>query len=209
MAGYRPGTRTAADRAPGAGSQPWHRQMFDPAAYRVVLLDQNAEGEAARTPAIPAAGLEGNDLEHQLANIEALRELLGIDRCWLVWGGCLGCDLALRLRAAGIRRPVTEMVLWGVTTASQAEEDWLFRGGAAAFFPQQWQGLLDAMPEARARRRAGRNLQQAARETDADVRRGAAEVWCLWSRPRPTRHRAKGWPSAIANPASRSGSRAW
>jgi proline iminopeptidase len=168
---------------PGSGCQPWHRQMFDPAAYRVVLFDQRGCGRSSPHAGDPGTSLEGNDLGHQLADIEALRELLGIDR-WLVWGGSFGCDLALAYAERHPQR-VTEMVLWGVTTASRAEEDWLFRGGAAAFFPQQWQRLLDAMPEAD---RGGDPVEAYSRlleSTDADVRHRAAEAWCLWESATP------------------------
>ena len=30
------------------------------------------------------------------------------------------------------------MVLWGITTGRRVEADWLFRGGVAPLFPEQW-----------------------------------------------------------------------
>ena len=38
------------------------------------------------------------------------------------------------------------MVLWGVNSARRSEFDWLFRGGVGAFFPEQWERLLNAVP---------------------------------------------------------------
>jgi proline iminopeptidase len=168
---------------PGSGCQPWHRRLFDPAAYRVVLFDQRGCGRSTPHAGDPGTSLAGNDLEHQLADIEALRELLGIER-WLVWGGSFGCDLAL---AYAERHPhrVTAMVLWGVTTATRAEEDWLFRGGVAAFFPQQWQQLVEALPEAD---RDGDPVEAYSRlleDADPAVRARAAEAWCLWESATP------------------------
>jgi len=37
-----------------------------------------------------------------------------------------------------IEKKVTEIVLWGVTTGRHKEFDWLFRGGVAVLFPEQW-----------------------------------------------------------------------
>ena len=39
---------------PGSGCTPGHRRNFDPARYRIVLLDQRDAGAAPRTRASPA-----------------------------------------------------------------------------------------------------------------------------------------------------------
>jgi proline iminopeptidase len=38
---------------PGSGCTPWHRRLFDPTTYRVVLFDQPAAAAAYRTRALP------------------------------------------------------------------------------------------------------------------------------------------------------------
>jgi proline iminopeptidase len=167
---------------PGSGCTPWHRRMFDPAAYRVVLMDQRGCGRSRPHASEPDADLSANTTRHLLGDIEALREQLGIDR-WLVWGGSFGCALAL---AYGERHPerVSEMVLWGVTTGTRDEEDWLFRGGVGAFFPEQWQRLLDGLPED-ARDDPVAGYRRLLFDPDPQVRRTAADAWCLWESATP------------------------
>ena len=60
-------------------------------------------------------------------------------------GGSWGSTLAL-VYAERFPERVTEMILFGVTTGRHAEFGWLFRGGVAALFPEQWDRLLSAAP---------------------------------------------------------------
>ncbi len=58
---------------PGGGTEPKHRRFFDPAVYRIVLLDQRGCGRST-----PFASLEENTTWHLVSDIEAARkELLG------------------------------------------------------------------------------------------------------------------------------------
>ena len=66
---------------PGAGLVPDYRRFFDSAAYRVILFDQRGSGKST-----PHASLEDNTTWHLVADIEQIREHLGIER-WLVCGG--------------------------------------------------------------------------------------------------------------------------
>ncbi len=74
---------------PGAGTQPAHRRFFNPRRYRIVLFDQRGCGQST-----PHASLEDNTTWDLVADIEKLREHLGIER-WLVFGGSWGSTLAL------------------------------------------------------------------------------------------------------------------
>jgi proline iminopeptidase len=168
---------------PGSGCTSWHRRLFDPAAYRIVLFDQRGCGRSTPHAGLDLAALEHNTTDHLIADIEALRQQLGIE-AWLVWGGSFGSELAL---AYAERHPerVTEMVLWGIATGRRSETDWLFRGGVGAFFPAEWQRLLDALPEAD---RGGDPVAVYLRlltDPDPDVCRRAAEAWCLWESATP------------------------
>ena len=78
--------------------------------------------------------------------MEHLRQHLDVDR-WLVFGGSWGSTLALAY-AERCQERVTEMILFGITTGRHNEIDWLFRGGVAIFFPEQWERLRNALPEA-------------------------------------------------------------
>jgi hypothetical protein len=73
---------------PGGGCEPMHRRFFDPQAY-IVLFDQRGAG---RSP--PMAELTDNTTPHLIADIERLRQHLGIER-WLVFGRSWGSILGL------------------------------------------------------------------------------------------------------------------
>ena len=138
---------------PGSGCSPWHRRLFDKSVYRLVFFDQRnwhappATGWRS-TPHASAldTSLESNTTAHLIADMEQLRQHLDVDR-WLVFGGSWGCTLALAYAERYPER-VTEMILFGITTGRHQEIDWLFRGGVAIFFPEQWERLRTALPVA-------------------------------------------------------------
>jgi alpha/beta hydrolase fold len=69
---------------PGSGCTPGYRRNFDPDAYRIVLFDQRGAGRNTPHAGDPATDLATNTTHHLIADIELLREHLGIQR-WLVW----------------------------------------------------------------------------------------------------------------------------
>ncbi|HEY7802142.1 MAG TPA: prolyl aminopeptidase [Dehalococcoidia bacterium] len=180
---------------PGSGCTPWHRRLFDPAAYRVVLFDQRGCGRSTPHASEPEVDLQNNTTHHLIVDIERLRERLGVD-AWLVLGGSWGSTLALAYAEAYPRR-VTEMILFGVTTGRHTEFDWTFRGGLARFFPEQWERLFAAagVPD------DGRDIievySELLRNADPEVRRRAAEAWCLWESATPA------WPPDVDELAPR------
>lgn len=126
---------------PGGGTDPKHRRFFDPELYRIVLFDQRGCGRSR-----PHASLEHNDTWSLVADIEALRAHLGIER-WQVFGGSWGSTLALAYAQAYPAR-VSELVLRGIFTFTQAEMDWFYGGGTAALFPDAWEDFLAPIPVA-------------------------------------------------------------
>jgi proline iminopeptidase len=130
---------------PGGGSSTDHRRLFDPARYRVVLIDQRGCGRSRPHASEAGSDLAVNTTWHLVADIERVREALGIDR-WLVHGGSWGSALALAYAETHPDR-VTELVLRGIFTLRKAELDWFYEGGAAALFPDLWQGFLLPVPE--------------------------------------------------------------
>jgi proline iminopeptidase len=167
---------------PGSGCTPWHRRLFDPAAYRIVLLDQRACGRSRPHAADPSTRLDAVTTAHLVADVERVREHLRIDR-WLVWGGSWGSLLALAYGERHCAR-VTGMILWGVATGRRDEEDWLFRGGLSRFFPDEWQRLLDVLP-ASDRDDPVDGIRRMLADPDAAVRTRAARAWCLWESATP------------------------
>ena len=74
---------------PGGGSQAVYRQYFDPTKYRIVMMDQRGCGKST-----PHAELQDNNTQALVADIEKLREFLGIET-WFVFGGSWGSTLSL------------------------------------------------------------------------------------------------------------------
>jgi len=163
---------------PGSGCTTWHRRLFDPAKYRVVLFDQRNCGRSSPHASRCETDLSSNCTLNLLADIELLRSRLEIDR-WMVLGGSWGSTLAL-LHAQANPQRVSEIVLWGVTTGRPQEFDWWFRGGAALLFPEQWERLRDALPAADRHGDVASAYYRLLHDPDSAVRTDAAMNWCRW-----------------------------
>ena len=124
---------------PGAGVGAVHRRYFDPAAYRIVLFDQRGCGRST-----PFGETTANTTQHLVADIEALRAHLGIER-WVVFGGSWGSTLALAYGQAHPAR-VTAMVLRGIFLGRRREIDW-FLYGMRAVFPEAWRKFAHHLPD--------------------------------------------------------------
>ncbi len=131
---------------PGGGAQPAVRQFFDPAAYRIVLLDQRGCGRSTPPHVADGADLSVNTTDKLLADIEALREHLSIDK-WMVFGGSWGSTLSIAYAETFPTR-VTELVLRGIFLLRRSEIDWYYNGGAGNIFPERWDKFLEPVPEA-------------------------------------------------------------
>ena len=125
---------------PGQGCAPRMRRMFDPSAYRAVLFDQRGCGRSRPHASDPGTSLEHNTTDHLVADMERLREHLGIER-WLVTGGSWGTTLGLVYAERHPHR-VTEIMLSAISTTRRSEIDWLYRG-AGRFFPEEWERFRD------------------------------------------------------------------
>lgn len=176
---------------PGSGCTPWHRRLFDPERYDLVLHDQRGCGRSTPHASRPDADLASNTTAHLLADIERLRARLGIER-WLVLGGSWGSTLALAYAEAHPGR-VSGLVLFGVTAGLRREFDRVFRGGLAERFPDAWQRLRRAVL-APGERDADvvEAVHRRLFDPDPEVRAHAAHEWCLWESAIPE------WPPGSA-----------
>ncbi len=123
---------------PGAGSAPAHRRFFDPAHYRIVIYDQRGAGRST-----PLGELSDNTTPHLVADIEKLREHLGIDR-WLVFGGSWGSTLAIAYAEAHPARCLA-LVLRGMFLCRRSEIEW-FLYGVRTLFPEAWHAFAEGVP---------------------------------------------------------------
>ena len=157
---------------PGGGISPAHRQLFDPARYDVLLFDQRGCGRST-----PHAGLEANTTWHLVDDIERLRALVGAER-WLVFGGSWGSTLALAYAQKHPER-VSELVLRGIYTVTQAELRWYYQFGVSEMFPDKWEKFQAPIPAAE----RGDMIAAYRRLLTGDDRAlqiAAARAWSLW-----------------------------
>jgi proline iminopeptidase len=159
---------------PGVGLSTYHRRFFDPQRYRVVLFDQRGAGQST-----PAAEMRDNTTGHLVADIEAIRQHLGIE-AWMVFGGSWGSTLALAYAETHPAR-VTAMALRGIFLGRPAEIRWFNEvdGGASEIFPERWARFVAHIPE----EERGEMVEAYWRRLDSDdfnVRLAAALAFDDW-----------------------------
>jgi proline iminopeptidase len=157
---------------PGAGCEPYHRRFFDPQRYRIVLFDQRGAGRST-----PHASLEHNTTQALVADMEAIRQHLGIDR-WVLFGGSWGSTLSLVYAQTHPER-VRALVLRGIFLCRPWEIRWFYQDGANHIFPDHWQDFIAPIPEAE----RGDLLRAHYRRLTGDdeaARLASAQAWSLW-----------------------------
>ncbi len=157
---------------PGAGCEPYHRQLFNPEKYRIILFDQRGCGRS-----LPHASLENNTTQHLIADMEMIRKELGIDK-WAVAGGSWGSTLALAY-AETYPEKVLGLIVRGIFLATQKEIHWFYQEGASLVFPDYWQDFLHPIPE-NERDDLVKAYHQRLTGDDEIARMGAAKAWSLW-----------------------------
>ena len=157
---------------PGGGCSSGMRRFFHPDIYRVILFDQRGCGRSR-----PHASTIENTTWDLVADIEMIRKEFGINE-WIVFGGSWGATLAL-IYAETYPNRVKHLVLRGIFMMTQAELNWFYGGGAAAFFPEEWDHFVGLLPddeqhdiiEAYARRLESDN---------EDIQTRFARAWTEW-----------------------------
>ncbi len=157
---------------PGAGCDPVHRCFFDPERYRIVLFDQRGSGRST-----PHAELRENTTWDLVADMERIRELLGIDR-WVVFGGSWGSTLGLAYAETHPERTLG-LILRGIFLLRDKEIRWFYQSGCDTIFPDAWEDYLAPIP---AEERGDLVRAYHARLTSEDpaVRLAAAQAWSIW-----------------------------
>ena len=157
---------------PGAGCSAKMRRFHDPKAYRIVLFDQRGSGRST-----PHADLVDNTTWDLVADIEALREHLGISR-WQVFGGSWGSTLALAYAQAHPSR-ATELVLRGIFMLRRWELEWFYQDGASRLYPEAWDQYLQAIPEVERADLVSAYHRRLTSHSEAS-RLAAARAWSVW-----------------------------
>jgi proline iminopeptidase len=157
---------------PGGGCEPYHRQYFDPNRYRIILFDQRGCGRS-----LPHAELHNNTTQALLADMERIREQLGVQR-WLLFGGSWGSTLSL-VYSQTFPETVLGLVLRGIFLCRRKDMLWFYQDGASRLFPDYWQDFI--APIAPARRDDMLGAYHAVLTGEDEVARlAAARAWSVW-----------------------------
>lgn len=157
---------------PGGGCDADHRRLFDPARYRIILFDQRGCGRST-----PHAELRNNTTWDLVADMEQLRQHLGIQR-WMLFGGSWGSTLALAYATRHADR-VSQMVLRGIFLLRREELNWFYQDGAGRFFPDEWERYVAPIPRAERNDLIKAYYDRLTSRDDA-IRREAARAWSIW-----------------------------
>jgi proline iminopeptidase len=157
---------------PGGGSNPTMRRFHNPKHYRIILFDQRGCGRS-----IPNAALEDNTTWHLVADMERLREHLGVER-WQVFGGSWGSTLALAYAQKYPER-VTALVLRGIFLLRRCELDWFYQDGCSWIYPDAWEAFERVIPEDERSDMIGAYHRRLT-HSDPRVQLEAATAWSVW-----------------------------
>lgn len=162
---------------PGSGRSRTAHKAFDHNHFQVVSFDQRGCGDSVPSAADPGSDMSVNTTEHLLADMEALRRHLGVQR-WLLHGGSWASTLIL---AYAQRHPqhVEGIILIGVTMTRPREIDWLYHG-LRLFLPEQWERFRDGLPESLRDGNLVEGYRQLMNDPDPQIRANAARDWCAW-----------------------------
>lgn len=173
---------------PGSGCDASSRRFYDPALYRIVTFDQRGCGRST-----PHGELSDNTTHDLIADMEAIREHLGIDS-WVLFGGSWGSTLSL-LYAQRHPQRVMALILRGIFLCRQRDFDWLYKEGANRIFPDFWADFLKPIPQSE-RGDLAQAYYSRLLGDDELLRMGVAKAWSAWesncSKLRPS-------PTALAN----------
>lgn len=157
---------------PGGGISADMRRFFDPARWRIALFDQRGCGHSK-----PFASLDSNTTWDLVADIEALRIRLGMERM-VLFGGSWGSTLALAYAVTHPER-VMGLILRGVFLLTASEVRWFYQEGASHLFPDAFDRYAAVIPpEERGDMVSAFHARLTS--TDRHSRIQAARAWARW-----------------------------
>jgi proline iminopeptidase len=154
---------------PGAGCSTFDRCFFDPARFRVILVDQRGSGRSR-----PLGELRDNTADHLVADFEQLRRDRGIDT-WHVFGGSWGSTLAMYYAQSHPGR-VRSLVLRGIWLVREGEIRWWLYD-VRWLQPELWRQFAEHLPP----EERGDLLEGYWRRLTGDDRAAALAAARVWS----------------------------
>lgn len=157
---------------PGSGCNAKNRSFFDPERYRIILFDQRGAGRST-----PHAELEGNNTQALIADIETIRQHLGVEQ-WLLFGGSWGSTLSL-LYAQSYPEKVLGLILRGIFLCRQQDINWFYQHGASKIYPDYWQEFLQPIAKNKRKNMVAEYYELLTGDNEL-ARMAAAKAWSLW-----------------------------
>lgn len=125
---------------PGGATSEGYRRTLDSRSLRIVQFDQRGCGSS-----VPRGLLDDNTLQATIADMEAIREHLGIER-WVVAGGSWGSTVAVAYAEAHPERTLG-LVSIGTWLCRRKDIEWWWQG-VRTIFPELWEAFASPIPEA-------------------------------------------------------------
>lgn len=157
---------------PGGGCNSDYRRYFDPKKWRIILFDQRGCGRS-----LPFACLENNTTWDLVADIEKIREHLGIEK-WSLFGGSWGSTLSLSYAVTHPEK-VEGLFLRGIFLLRKKEIQWFYQEGASKMYPDAWEKYLEPIPENEREDLVSAFYKRLTDENE-EVRKEAAKAWSVW-----------------------------
>lgn len=157
---------------PGGGCSPEHRRFFNPEHYKIILFDQRGCGRST-----PHGALESNTTDHLIADIEQIRNKLGIER-WALFGGSWGSTLGLAYAQSHPER-VNALFLRGIFLCRPRDIQWFYQEGASYLFPDYWESFIAPIPSEK-RDDMVSNYYKILTSDNELERMAAAKAWSVW-----------------------------
>ena len=157
---------------PGAGCEGKNRCFFSPEKYRIILFDQRGAGRST-----PHAELGNNNTQALIADMEVIRDFLGVEQ-WVLFGGSWGSTLSLLYAQTHTER-VLGLILRGIFLCRQQDLHWFYQQGASRIFPDYWEDYIAPVPLDQ-RDDCIRAYYQLLTSDNELARMSAAKSWSLW-----------------------------
>jgi proline iminopeptidase len=135
-------------------------------------VDQRGAGKST-----PMAELRENTTWDLVADIERLREELGIDK-WVVFGGSWGSTLSLAYAQTHPDK-VKALILRGIFTLRRSELEFFYQDGTSHLFPDAFDDYLKPIPEDERGDMIAAYHKRLTSDDD-EVRLTAGRAWSKW-----------------------------
>ncbi|NND82559.1 MAG: prolyl aminopeptidase [Gammaproteobacteria bacterium] len=157
---------------PGGGMSSNYRRYFNPEQWRIIQFSQRGCGQST-----PFAELRENTTWDLVADIEKLREYVGVER-WSVFGGSWGSTLSLSYSQSHPER-CEALFLRGIFLLRKKEIDWFYQSGCSKLYPDAWERYIAPIPDNERDDLLGAFHRRLTSDDEA-VRNEAARAWSVW-----------------------------